>query len=69
MNADEKHLVLHWDKLTIHVQIQLSEKEKTYSQFFAAFLKLRLSFEHFEKKDDPRSFSISEITDSENVVI
>ena len=49
--------------------MQLSLKEKSFSQFFAAFLKSRLNFEHFEKKkDDPGSFGISEITDSEDVV-
>ena len=27
------------DNLTIQIQMQLSEKQKTYSQFFTAFLK------------------------------
>ena len=48
--------------------MQLSQKQKTFSQFFAAFLKSTLNFEHFEKKDDPQRFCISEITDSESVV-
>ena len=67
--VDEKYLYLYGENLTIQIQMQLSEKKITFSQFFAAFLKLRLSFEHFEKKDEPRSFSISDITDYENVVI
>ena len=46
----------------------LSRKKKDFSQFFAAFLKSKFNFEHFGKKDDPHSFCISEITDSENVV-
>ena len=66
--ADEKYPVLNRDNLTIPIQMQLSEKQKTFSQFFAAFLKFTLNFEHFEKKDDPHRFCISEITDSENVV-
>ena len=45
--------------------MQLSEKQKSYSQFFAAFFKYRLNFRHFEKKDDPHSFCISEITNSQ----
>ena len=49
-------------------QMQLSPKKKTFSQFFAAFFKCRLNFEHFDKKDDPHNFCISEITDFENVV-
>ena len=48
--------------------MQLSQKQKTFSQFFAGFLKSRLNFEHFEEKDDLHRFCISEITDSENVV-
>ena len=30
--------------------MQLLQKHKTFSQFFAAFLKARLNFEHFLKK-------------------
>ena len=67
--ADEKYPVLNRDNLTIPIDMQLSEKQKSFSHFFAAFLKSRLSFEHFEKKGDPHSFRISEMTDSENVVI
>ena len=48
--------------------MQLSQKQITFSQFFAAFLKSIWNFERFEKKDDPHRFCISEITDSENVV-
>ena len=47
--------------------MQLSKKKNTFSQFFATFLKFKLSFKYFEKKDDPHRFSIFEITDSENV--
>ena len=66
--ADEKYLVLHRDNLTIPIQMQLSQKQKTFSEFFAAFLKSRLNFKYFLKKDDPPRFCIFEITDSENVV-
>ena len=48
--------------------MELSPKQKKFSPFFAAFLKSRLNFKHFEKKDDPHCFCISEIRDSENVV-
>ena len=44
--------------------MQLSQKLKTFSPFFAAFFKFRINFDHSEKKDDPKSFCISEITDS-----
>ena len=38
------------------------------SVLFATFLKYRLTFEHFEKKDDPNGFCSSEIRESEDVV-
>ena len=66
--ADEKYPVLNRNNLTIPIQMQLSEKKKTFYQFFAAFLKSRLNFKHFGKKDDRHSFCISEYTDSENVL-
>ena len=66
--ADEMYPLLKRDNLTIPIQMQLSQKQKTFSEFFAAFLKSRLNFKYFLKKDDPPRFCIFEITDSENVV-
>ena len=66
--ADEKYPLVKRDSLTIKFQMQLSQKQKTFSEFFAAFLKSAINFKHFEKKDDPHRFCISEITVSENVV-
>ena len=66
---DEKYPVLNRDNLIIPIQIQLCGKQKWFPQIFAAFLKFSLTFEYFEKKDDPHRFCISEITDSEKVVI
>ena len=68
MAADEKYPLVKRDSLTIKFQMQLSQKQKTFSEFFAAFLKSTINFKHFEKKDDPHRFCISEITVSENVV-
>ena len=45
--------------------MQLSGKQRAFSQFFSAFLKSSLNFEHFQKKDDSHSSGISEITESE----
>ena len=66
--ADEEYPVLNRDNLTIPIQKQLSQKQKTFSEFFSAFLKSRSNFEHFDKKDDLHRFCNFEITDSENVV-
>ena len=35
--------------------MQVSQKQKTFSEFFLAFLKSMLKFKHFPKKDDPHS--------------
>ena len=48
--------------------MQLSEKQKTFSEFFAPFLKWISNFERFEKKDERQRFCMSEITNSENVL-
>ena len=37
--ADEKYPVLNRDNLTIPIQMQLSRKQNTFSEFFTAFLK------------------------------
>ena len=66
--ADEMYPVLNRDNFVIPIQMQLSQKQKTFSEFFAAFLKSILNFKHFESRDDRHSFFISEITDSENLV-
>ena len=54
--ADKRYPVLNRDNLTIPIQMQLSQKQKTFSQIFAAFLKSRLDFEHFERNDELHSF-------------
>ena len=65
--VDEKYPVHNRKYLTMPIQMQLSQKQKTLSEFFARFLKFSLNFKHFEKKDHPHRFSIVEVTDSENV--
>ena len=46
-------------------QTPLSEKEKTFSWFFIAFLKCAWNLEHFQKKDEYSTLIISEIIDAE----
>ena len=48
--------------------MQLSQKQKTFSDFFSDVLKFRLKFTYFEKKDDLHRFCIFEIADSESRV-
>ena len=65
LTDDDKYSLLYRDNLTQPIQIQLSQKQKTFSQYFAAFLKSKLNFEHLKKKDDRQSRCISQITVSE----
>ena len=65
LTDDDKYSLLYRDNLTQPIQILLSQKQKTFSQFFSAFLKSTLNFAHFQKKDDPHSRCSSQITVSE----
>ena len=65
LTYDEKYSFLYRENLTQPIQIPLSQKRKTFSNFFAAFLKSTLDFAHFQKKDDPHSRYISQIIISE----
>ena len=50
LTDDDKYCLLYRDNLTQPIQIRLSQKQKTFSEFFSAFLKSTLNFEHFQKK-------------------
>ena len=66
MTAVDKCSLPNRDNLRQPIHKELSQKLKTFSQFFRAFSKSGLNFEHFEKKDDPHSLFISEATACEN---
>ena len=53
--VNDKHYLLNRDNLTRPIQIQLSQKQKIFSELFFAFLKSVLNFKYFPKKDDPHS--------------
>ena len=65
LTDDDKYGLLYRDNLTQPIQILLSQKQKTFSELFSAFLKSTLNFEHFQKKDDRHTRCISQITVSE----
>ena len=65
LTADDKYSLLNRDNLTQPIRTPLSQKHKTFSEFFLAFSECTLNFEHFPKKDDPRSLFIPEIAHSE----
>ena len=48
--AEKKYPVLNRENFTILIQMQLSEQQKSFSEFVFAFLKSILNFKHFGKK-------------------
>ena len=48
----EKYSVLNRDNLKQHLQMQLSQKKKSFLDFPFAFSAFRFNFEHFQEKDD-----------------
>ena len=65
LTADDKYFLLNRDNLTQPIRTELSQKKTAFSQLLLAVSKFTLNFEHFQKKDDPHSLFISEITHSE----
>ena len=55
LTADDKYSILNRGNLLQHFQMQLSEKQKTFSEFVFGFSKFRFNFEEFQKKYDPPS--------------
>ena len=47
LTVDDKYSLFNIDNLRRPIQMELSQKQKTFSEFIAAFLKARLNFEHF----------------------
>ena len=47
LTVDDKYSLFNRDNLRRPIQMQLSQKQKTFSKFIAAFLKAGLNFEHF----------------------
>ena len=54
LTVNDKHYLLNRDNLSQPIQIQLSGKQKTFSEFCFSFLKSLLNFKHWTKKDDLR---------------
>ena len=49
LTADDKHYLLNRDILTQPIQMQLSQKEKTFSEFLLGFLESILNFKDWQK--------------------
>ena len=55
LNTDGKYSLLNSDNLRQPIEMQLSQKQKIFSEFVSAVLKVRLDFEDFQKKVAPNS--------------
>ena len=65
--ANDKYPVWDCDNLPSPIEMQLSLKPKTFSDFFLLFLESTSNFQHFEKQDDPHTYFITEITGCERL--
>ena len=65
LTAVEKYPVQDYKDLQLPIRMQLSEKRKTFSEFFVPFPDDTSNFKHFEIKDDRHSKCICEFTDCE----
>ena len=65
MTTDDKYSRRNMLNFTQQFKAPFSEKQKTFSGFFLAFLKYALNLEHFEKEDQYPSLVISKVIDSE----
>ena len=55
LTAGDMYPVQGCENLQLPIQMQLSEKRKTFSQFFVPFLGSTSNFKDFEKNDDCHS--------------
>ena len=65
MTTDDKYSGRNMLNFTQQLEAPLSQKQKTFSAFFIAFLKRDLNLEHLLKKDEYPTQVISRIIDSE----
>ena len=65
LTADDKYSRTNMKNLPQQFQMLLSPKQKTFSQFFIAFLECAWNLEHFQKKDEYTSLIFSEVIDAE----
>ena len=64
LTAEYKYSRRNMQTFTQQVQMPLCLKQKPFSGFFIAFLKSTWNGEHFKKKGESSTLSISEIIDS-----
>ena len=64
LTADDKYSGSNMQNLPQQFQTTSSQKQKTFSGFFIAFLKCAWNLQHFRKTDDYPSLILSELIDA-----
>ena len=65
LTADDKHSSSNMQNLPEQIETPVSQKQKTFSGFFIAFLEGAWNLEKIQKEDEYPSLIISEIVDAE----
>ena len=65
MTTDDRYSRRNMLNFTQQFEALLSQKQKTFSGLFLAFLKCALNLEHFQKKDEYPSLVFSKVIDFE----
>ena len=65
LTADDQYSGSNMQNFPQQFQTPLSQKQKSLSGFFIAFMKCAWNLEHFQKNDEFSSLIISEIIDAE----
>ena len=67
MSADDKYSLLNRDNLEQPIRTQLSQKQKSYDQFFLKFSKCALNLKYFQKKRTLIAYFFPKLRTPENV--
>ena len=68
LSEDDRYCLLYKDNLLQPIQILLSQKQKTFSEFFSPFLKSTLNFERFQKKMTLRADEFPKLPSPKKVI-
>ena len=68
LSKDDNYCLLYRDNLTQPIQILLSQKQKTFSEFVSPVLKSPLNFEVFQKKKTLKANVFPKLPSLKNVI-
>ena len=68
LTADDKYSLISKDNWMQTIQMHLSKKQKTFSEFFSAFSESALNFEHFQTKMSVIAYVFPELPTTRDVL-